>query len=265
MTKIDMHMHSFLSFDSEEDIKAYVNKALEYGLDGICLTEHDRWNIQEHEEPSYSRAEAYAKDSGIILLRNTELTTDYGHILVYGVPDEMGFVDELIANNSIPWEKQYSEEIRKYVPLDIILNEADKRGYVLAPAHPFRSSGILEKGYTERKAKGELNLFQWAAEVREMFEVMECYNGIDFPNNRNIMANTKSICDKFKFKQLGGSDSHNREMFGTCYTEFDCEINDEESLITALKNKDFTPIFNENWTSKSRQGQSLQTNYLVNQ
>jgi len=45
MFKIDMHVHSNFSYDSKEDIANYIDKAKEMGIDGICLTEHDRYEL----------------------------------------------------------------------------------------------------------------------------------------------------------------------------------------------------------------------------
>lgn len=50
MFKIDMHVHSNFSYDSKEDIANYIDKAKEMGIDGICLTEHDRYELNPDEQ-----------------------------------------------------------------------------------------------------------------------------------------------------------------------------------------------------------------------
>jgi predicted metal-dependent phosphoesterase TrpH len=78
---IDLHCHTFpLSQCSSLQVDRLASVALERGLDGICLTEHDR---------SWDRAmldEARMR-TGILMLTGMELTTDAGHVLAYGLGD----------------------------------------------------------------------------------------------------------------------------------------------------------------------------------
>jgi len=98
MFKIDMHVHSNFSYDSKEDIANYIDKAKEMGIDGICLTEHDRYELNPDEQKVYNFAKWYANREGIFLARNVEVSTEYGHILVYGMPDKMGSIDKCIKD-----------------------------------------------------------------------------------------------------------------------------------------------------------------------
>ena len=40
MRRIDYHMHTFFSTDSEGNPEEYIKKAIELGLDEICFTDH---------------------------------------------------------------------------------------------------------------------------------------------------------------------------------------------------------------------------------
>lgn len=76
---IDLHCHTLpRSQCSALQAEELVDLARERGLDGICLTEHDRrW--PEEELVAVRRRTGFAVFSGI------ELTTDRGHVLAYGL------------------------------------------------------------------------------------------------------------------------------------------------------------------------------------
>lgn len=76
---IDLHCHTLpLSRCSSLQVDELVAMATKRGLDGICLTEHDRsWDPALVDE---IRAHA-----GIVVLTGMELTTDAGHVLAFGL------------------------------------------------------------------------------------------------------------------------------------------------------------------------------------
>lgn len=78
---IDLHCHTLpLSRCSSLQVDELVAMVVERGLDGICLTEHDRsWDPAMLDE---IRAR-----SGIVILTGMELTTDAGHVLAFGLGD----------------------------------------------------------------------------------------------------------------------------------------------------------------------------------
>ncbi len=76
---IDLHSHttahSACSAISPDDLVVAAKNA---GLDGICITEHDAyWPLPLVRELS--------EKHGIVVLRGIEVTTEVGHVLVYGV------------------------------------------------------------------------------------------------------------------------------------------------------------------------------------
>lgn len=77
---IDLHCHTQpLSACSALTADELVRLAAERGLDGVCLTEHDRaWDAAE--------LEALRERSPIPVFAAVELTTDLGHILAFGLP-----------------------------------------------------------------------------------------------------------------------------------------------------------------------------------
>ena len=83
---IDLHLHSELSDDSRAPVEAYLKwlarKRDERPLDGIVLTEHRQFD-------SHSDYRALEDKYGMLILKASEVETEYGHVLVYGVNDDM--------------------------------------------------------------------------------------------------------------------------------------------------------------------------------
>lgn len=79
MTLIDLHCHSKpLSSCSGLDSEELVELARQRGLDGVCLSEHDRaWDAGE--------LETLRNKTGFLVLPAVELTTDMGHVLAFGL------------------------------------------------------------------------------------------------------------------------------------------------------------------------------------
>lgn len=89
---LDLHCHTRRhSACSALTPDALVRAARARGLDGVCITEHDAlWPLAD--------VEALSRDMGFVVLRGMEVTTEVGHVLVYGAsahhPD-MGTLDAL--------------------------------------------------------------------------------------------------------------------------------------------------------------------------
>jgi predicted metal-dependent phosphoesterase TrpH len=78
---VDLHCHTLpLSTCSSLRAEELVDLARERGLDGICLTEHDRLRS------STALAELRAR-TDFVVLGAVELTTDMGHVLGFGLPE----------------------------------------------------------------------------------------------------------------------------------------------------------------------------------
>ncbi len=77
--RIDLHTHtSAHSSDSNITPGGLMALARERGLDGVVLTEHDRlWPWE---------GAARLADDDFIVLAGVEVTTELGHVLVYGLP-----------------------------------------------------------------------------------------------------------------------------------------------------------------------------------
>ena len=75
---IDLHCHTKVhSPCSALTPDALVRAAQARGLDGVCITEHDAlWPL--------ARIEALAREMSFVVLRGIEVTTEVGHVLVFG-------------------------------------------------------------------------------------------------------------------------------------------------------------------------------------
>jgi predicted metal-dependent phosphoesterase TrpH len=107
---IDIHLHTNRgSADSNLSPRDLVERARAIGIGAVCITEHDTmWDLGEVGEMS--------RAAGVQVLRGMEVTTDMGHIGVFGLESYLGGIYKL-------------SELRRV---------ADEKGAVLIANHPFR-------------------------------------------------------------------------------------------------------------------------------
>ncbi|HYA35839.1 MAG TPA: hypothetical protein VEF03_09470, partial [Candidatus Binataceae bacterium] len=119
-TILDLHAHSEASEDSRAPVEAYLNwikmRREQLPLDGIVLTEHRQWNAAADYRVLEDKFE-------IRVLKAAEVETDYGHMLVFGVNDEItGRFD--FANVRLPAQP--------------LISEVAAMGGIVVPCHPGR-------------------------------------------------------------------------------------------------------------------------------
>ena len=82
--KLDLHVHTRYSPDSDSPVEAIVLRACEIGLDGIAVTDHNtvRGSLE---------AEKLVRDLNLnlIIIPGMELSTKEGHLLILGIRDEL--------------------------------------------------------------------------------------------------------------------------------------------------------------------------------
>lgn len=112
---IDLHCHTrVFSACSALTPDALVRAAKARGLDGVCITEHDAlWPLEDIER--------LAGEMDFVVLRGMEVTTEVGHVLVFG------------AGSHRP-ETASLEALRQVVAED---------GALMFLAHPSRKYGTL--------------------------------------------------------------------------------------------------------------------------
>ena len=81
---LDLHTHSVRSDDGRAKVDNYCQwiRRKELPLDGIVLTEHRQFD----DESDYRALE---DQYGLLILKASEVETDYGHCLVFGVNDDL--------------------------------------------------------------------------------------------------------------------------------------------------------------------------------
>jgi len=111
--KFDHHIHTYRhSSDSMIDPFELVEYALEIGLDGLVITEHDyQWRTDE-------LAELAARAAPLRVFSGAEISTLEGHFLVYGLSS--------------------LEEVPPGIPVADLLKAVGRHDAAIVAAHPFR-------------------------------------------------------------------------------------------------------------------------------
>ena len=202
---IDLHNHSIKSDDARAKVENYCQwiRSRDLPLDGIVLTEH-----RQFEPSDYS---ALRKKFGLVILEGSEVETEYGHVLVYGVTDALmrEFDFERIDN-----------------PLADVLAAVEKHGGIAAPAHPGRSRVGM---FAHTEALG----------VPEGIRIVEVYNGGSRDDEDQVAIDNAK---QFGYLGIGGSDAHIVSHIGRCGTRFPDHIETIGELVEALAAGEFEAI-----------------------
>jgi predicted metal-dependent phosphoesterase TrpH len=111
--KFDLHMHTTRhSPDSHMDPFAMCRRALDIGLDGVVITEHD-WLWTEDELNELRQAHP-----GLVILAGVEVSAYEGHFLCYGVRNPFA--------------------VAKGIGVAKLCREMHAQGGVVVAAHPYR-------------------------------------------------------------------------------------------------------------------------------
>ena len=117
-TRIDLHVHSRFSGDTDAEPEELVLHAIKQGLNGIAFTEHYSYEVSE---PLDDLKEKY-KDK-IMIFRGVEFSALEGHCLIFGV-----------NTDALPI---------KHLPLEEIIRIVNGSGGVVIPSHPYRRGNSL--------------------------------------------------------------------------------------------------------------------------
>jgi predicted metal-dependent phosphoesterase TrpH len=202
--KLDLHIHttaySSCSTMTPDQMAASAKAA---GLDGICITEHNRiWDPKE--------AKSLSRKHGLPIFRGMEVTTTGGDILVFGMEEE---------------------PTGMWTPADLKA-KVDAAGGVAIAAHPFR--GFLLFGFGALK----MNLDDAIGNPTfSQVHGLEVCNSM-VTDDENDLA--REVAEAMGLLQLGGSDAHRPEAVGTCVTSFEDWIEDEKGLVAAILSGRFT-------------------------
>jgi predicted metal-dependent phosphoesterase TrpH len=206
---LDLHCHSDKSEDSRAPLETYLKwlqrKRELLPIDGIVLTEHRQW------DPALDYR-ALEDEFGFLILRGAEVETDYGHVLVYGVNDDIA-------------RRFDFADVR--LPAQEVISEVTRLGGVAAPCHPGRPTiGLCE--HYERKPP------------LDGVVAVEALNG---GSRKGENERVQDVIDRYGYGAFGGSDAHLVSLIGICATEFDDEIRTIDDLVDALGRPDrYRPV-----------------------
>jgi predicted metal-dependent phosphoesterase TrpH len=150
---IDMHVHSIRSDDAGGTVEGYLKwirvlRKKGYRVDGIVLTEHGDFDI----EANYA---ALATQYNVLVLKGSELETELGHILVYGVTPKL--VEQFDLTNI------------KLAASEVIEAVRDIGEYTIA-AHPGRPGiGLYQYAQSGASLKGvqTIESLNWGSSTEE--------------------------------------------------------------------------------------------------
>ncbi|HAK53031.1 MAG TPA: hypothetical protein DCM54_14165 [Gammaproteobacteria bacterium] len=203
---IDLHTHSIKSDDGRAKVENYCQWIKSKGLpiDGFVLTEHRQFDL----ESDYSDL---ASKFGLVILKGSEVETEYGHVLVFGVTEDL---------------MREFDFTSIHLPLEMVIKTCERHGAVAAPCHPGRPRvGMF--AHTEDYG------------IPKGVRIVEIYNGGSRENEDQIaIDNAKEL----GYQGIGGSDSHIVSHVGRCATRFSATIEDINDLVNALNSGQFEAV-----------------------
>ena len=203
---IDLHTHSIKSDDGRAKVENYCQWIKSKGLpiDGFVLTEHRQFDL----ESDYSDL---ASKFGLVILKGSEVETEYGHVLVFGVTEDL---------------MREFDFTSIHLPLEMVIKTCEHHGAVAAPCHPGRPRvGMF--AHTEEYG------------IPKGVRIVEIYNGGSRENEDQIaIDNAKEL----GYQGIGGSDSHIVSHVGRCATRFSATIGDINDLVNALNSGQFEAV-----------------------
>jgi predicted metal-dependent phosphoesterase TrpH len=203
---LDLHNHSIRSDDGKAKVENYCQWICKRQLpiDGFVLTEHRQFDA----ESDYRKLE---DETGLLILKGSEVETNYGHVLVFGVNED------LLAAFDFS---------RIDLPLDLVLREAKRCGAVAVPCHPGRATvGMCAHIETLGPVAG--------------VGIVETLNG-GSRSGENEAA--RALAERYGYRGVGGSDAHIVSHIGRCATRFERRIGSMDELVGALHEGNFEAV-----------------------
>ena len=204
---IDIHTHTYpMSDDSLLTPENLISEAKRIGLDGVCITDHDRfWDPEDIIK--------LGKENDFLTLPGCEVTTEEGHVLVYGL-------------------REYIFGMHKSAFVRDLVKES---GGAMVVAHPYRRV-YRENAPQDPDSYNEMVDRALRNPVFGLVEAVEIKNGRG-TEKENLFA--EKVAERLSMPTTGASDAHKISDIGTYATNFYDTVNDLDSLITAIKSGRF--------------------------
>ena len=203
---LDLHTHSIKSDDGRAKVQNYCQWIRTRGIaiDGFVLTEHRQFD----SESDYS---ALGEKHGLCVLKGSEVETEYGHVLVFGVTEALLGAFDFAST---------------HLALADVIAACNLHGAVAAPCHPGR-----------RRVGMSAHLEEFG--VPEGVRIVEIFNGGSRGEEDEI---AKAMAEKYNYKGFGGSDAHIVSHVGRCATRFPGTLKNEAELAEALRAEEFEAV-----------------------
>lgn len=200
---VDLHAHTApRSNCSRTTLEELVETARGRGLDALCITEHDvRWPDEELADAS--------RVLDFVLIPGVELTTDVGHVLVFG-----------------PLEKPLWLGYR----LEELVAECERSDTALVLPHPLRrlaGERAIKGGRTPPKPETVAELPQWSA-----VHAIEVASTQTTALEHSLTAAALEVVPR---PAVGASDAHGAGLAGTYATELDRTVRTAEELAAEIR------------------------------
>lgn len=207
---IDIHTHTYpTSVDSTLTPEELIKEAKRIGLDGICITDHDGfWNPADVEK--------LAKIHDYPVFPGCEVTTEEGHLLVYGL----------------------HEYIFGMHRASFVKNLVEEAGGAIVVAHPYRRT------YRPAADTGAAAYYEMLDRASRN-KVFSMVDGVEVLNSRGTEqenAFSQEIAKRFDLPGTGASDAHKLDDIGTFATRFERDVKTIDDLIGELKAGRFNPV-----------------------
>tara|TARA_B100000686_G_C16598529_1_gene867397 strand:+ start:40 stop:804 length:765 start_codon:yes stop_codon:yes gene_type:complete len=220
-TRIDLHVHTTpSSSDSMLKPEELVELVVMNDLTAVSMTEHD-FILEPHAQELFRQ-----KYQNLLINFGMEVSTDLGHMLVFGLPSYISGIRRL-------------ENLRKV---------ADEYGAFVIVAHPFRrlfdpvtAMRTGEKfDFSPEEATEKMDVFKYV-------DAIEVANGSNTPQENYFAL---EVADILGLSGTGGSDAHSTSGIGTFATVFSKNIQSSTELLQELHQGNFHPAhknIDDNW------------------
>ncbi|HZP46346.1 MAG TPA: PHP domain-containing protein [Candidatus Binataceae bacterium] len=206
---IDLHVHTNRgSADSNLATRDLIERARAIQIGAVCVTEHDTvWDLKE--------IAPLAAEAGVTCIRGMEVTTELGHVGVFGLNEYVGGIYKLAG-------------LRKAV---------DACGGIMIANHPFRykldprfafineNHEPIDVEHPERAAQ---------LEIIRMCDAIEVLNAACSEEENQFAL---KVARSLGLAEVAGSDSHSANSIGIVTTLFAEPIRTERELIDAIRAK----------------------------
>lgn len=205
-----MHNHTVFSADSMATPEESVETAIEAGLDGIAFTEH-----QSFTDPERIKRLREKYKGRMMVFRGAEYAAAEGHLLLFGIKE-----GDL-------------ERFGLHLPVaDIVRLVNEHNGVIIVP-HPFREWLLFQTWQTWQTGIGT---------VKGISAIEACNGHTSREDNEKAVRAAGAL----GLPTTGGSDSHNKDEVGRCYTEFYTEIT-YGNFIEALKKGSYRGVYGKGY------------------